>query len=113
MFLSVVITFPEFVAVLSVRESSSSPALSEQTLGVLSFGPLATGGGSYTSSEEDEEGVLLHFLVTEPVVMGSYPKTALTGSFPPVSCLSTPSHGLSLVVICTFTAVTGFLQIVS
>ena len=47
MFLSVVITFPEFVAVLSVRESSSSPALSEQTLGVLSFGLLATGGGSY------------------------------------------------------------------
>ena len=43
MFLTVVITFPEFVAVLSVRESSSSPALAEQTLGVLSildFSPL-------------------------------------------------------------------------
>ena len=77
MFLPVVITFPEFVAVLSVHESSSSPALAEQTLGVLSFGFLATGGGSYTSSEEVEEEVLLHFLVTEPAIVGSYPTTAL------------------------------------
>ena len=71
MFLSVVVTFPEFVAVLSVRESSSSPALAEQTLGVLSildFSPL--------------EVALIHFIVTEPAVMGSYPITALLGLSP-------------------------------
>ena len=93
MFLSVVITFPEFVAVLSVRESSSSPALSEQTLGVLSFGLLATGGGSYTSSaEEEEEEVLLHFLVTEPAVVGSYPTTALSRGLSPLSAVFPRRH---------------------
>ena len=43
MFLSVVITFPEFVAMLSVRESSSSPALTSRLYGVFSildFSPL-------------------------------------------------------------------------
>ena len=92
MFLSVVITFPEFVAVLSVRESSSSPALSEQTLGVLSFGLLATGGGSYTSSAEEEEEVLLHFLVTEPAVVGSYPTTALSRGLSPLSAVFPRRH---------------------
>ena len=91
MFLSIVITFPEFVAVLSVRESSSSPALSEQT--VLSFGLLATGGGSYTSSaEEEEEEVLLHFLVTEPAVVGSYPTTALSQGLSPLSAVFPRHH---------------------
>ena len=92
MFLSVVITFPEFVAVLSVRESSSSPALSEQTLGVLSFGLLATGGGSYTSREEEEEEGLLHFLVTEPAVVGSYPTTALSRGLSPLSAVFPRRH---------------------
>ena len=107
MFISVVITFPEFVAVLSVRESSSSPALAEQTLGVLSildFSPLEVAPTLLVRRRSRD---LLHFLVTEPAIVGGYPTTALPGSFPPVSGLSTPSHGLSLVASCPFTAVTG------
>ena len=44
---------------------------------------------AYTSSEEE---VLLHFLVTEPAVVGSYPTTALSRGLSPLSAVFPRRH---------------------